>query len=141
MFSFLNDVKEFVTLLFSLGGWLILGAGVGAVGWALGWARSLYGLIAAAVVGAFLVSLSVIFDWVNNNDERKLRAELAVKELKLQEEIATNKALNEFLNQAREADVENAETISDLKSKLDKIESNPDCDIPQEVIDDLNKIR
>ena len=141
MFGLLSDFRELIALLFSLGGWIILGAAVGVIGWALGKASFFPGLIASAVAGAVLVSLAVIFDWVVSNDERELRAELAVKELKLAEEIATSKALNEYLKEAREADVENTEVISDLKSKLEKIEDNPSCDIPQEVIDDLNKIR
>ena len=141
MFGLLSDFRELIALLFSLGGWIILGAAVGVIGWALGKASFFPGLIASAVAGAVLVSLAVIFDWVVSNDERELRAELAVKELKLAEEIATSKALNEYLKEAREADVENTEVISDLKSKLEKIEDDPSCDIPQEVIDDLNKIR
>ena len=140
MFGFLSDIREFFALLFSLGNWLMFGAFLAALG---GLLRPWAGLVTCAVVGAVLTFLAITGHWLGSDTERtaRLEAALRAKAAKLEEVKATNAQLQDFLAEGRIVAEHNAGVIDRLRERIATQDERPDCTIPGDFIDDLQKLR
>lgn len=118
---------------------LFIGAGA-AVGAVATFTRPVWGVIGNAIMGATVVGLIVLSGWAS--DDRGY-----IKRLKEQNEILTKKNLElkrtgaaqaELIGELGKASTHNEEVLDRLRDKMDSI---PDCEIPEGVIDELRQIR
>lgn len=137
MISLFFTIKGFFNDLMSIGLWLALGAGIGALATVL---RPLWGLLGNAAMGAALMAVVILGDWLGDDSERikKLEAEKYALELKQEELRRTSEALRNTLAKLSDAALHNEKAMERLKSKL---ESVPECTIPEDVINEILDIR
>lgn len=137
MISLWFTIKAAIALLSQF----LLFIGVGAaVGAAATFTRHIWGVLGNALMGAAAVALIVLSGWASNDSDR-------IKRLKEQNEILTKKNLElkrtgeaqaELIGELGKASAHNEEVLDRLRDKMDTI---PDCEIPEGVIDELRKIR
>lgn len=107
-----------------------------------------WGLATAALVGLVIVggvaATDTYRDLQQSDAQRQideLAAENAEKALKIDEIRRTTAALQKDLAEQRKADAANAAIITDLNRKLDASGARPECIIPEDIVDEINKIR
>ena len=118
---------------------IFLGAGA-AIGAAASILRPWLGILGNAAMGAIAVGVAVLSGWAADDSDRvrALQAENERLERKATELRLTQAALRETLAALGDAAAHNEKVMTDLRSKLDSI---PDCTIPEDVTDELRKIQ
>lgn len=133
MFEVLGLITGFFKTLFSL--WSYLGAGAAAAlfGHIVGrYINPLWGLaVGAAIVGG-------MYFWVWSADN--LRAQNEALRLKQNELRLTQEALRNTLKEMADAALNNEKVVNNLKIKLEAMPDLPECVIPEDITDELNKI-
>ena len=145
MWGLLSDVKDFFALIVSLSNYLFLGAGIAFVGWLGGWVfkRSLAGLLIAMAVGAVIMAWSVIGAWLGDNSQRirDLEAANYLLTVKQDELRLTGDALRKTLEEMRLTAEHNTEVMVELNYKLERLPPKTECDIDEDVLDELDKLQ
>jgi len=140
MLSLLSDIKHYLSLVFQLGNWLLLGA-------ALAFAGALFvrwlGYAGVAVGGAVIMFLAITGHWLGDDSDKlkRLEAELEAKKAELAISKATNNQLTADLTAETKAAVENALIANNLQKMIDALPDNPECGVSKEFTDELNKLQ
>lgn len=137
MISLWFTIKAAIALLSQF----LIFIGAGAVVAAIAtFAKPFWGVLGNAVMGAVVIGLVVLSGWATNNDSQleRLRAQNEILTKKNLELRLTGQAQAELIGELGKASAHNEKVMDDLRDKLDTI---PDCEIPEGVIDELRKIR
>lgn len=129
-------IIAFLKTLVSLASFIGAGAAAALVGQVVGrWFSPLVGI----VCGAAIVASMAVFVW--STDNTKLKQQNAALKAKQVELIRTQAALRETLGELSKAAQDNEQTMANLREKLNAMPDKPECVIPKDITDELNKIR
>ena len=132
MFTILAFLKTVVSLASFIGA----GAAAALAGQVVGrWFSPLVGI----ACGAAIVASMAVLVW--STDNTKLKAQNAALRAKQVELVRTQAALRETLGALSKAAQDNEQTMATLRKKLDAMPDKPECIIPKDITDELNKIR
>ena len=132
MFAVLGILKTLASLASFLGA----GAAAALIGQVVGrWFSPLVGIVCgAAIVGGMAY-------WVWAADNTKLKAQNAALRAKQVELVRTTNALRHTLGELSKAAEYNEGVMEQLNEKLSNMPDKPECIIPKDITDELNKIR
>ena len=129
-------ILAFLKTVVSLASFIGAGAAAALVGQVVGrWFSPLVGI----VCGAAIVASMAVLVW--STDNTKLKAQNAALRAKQVELVRTHAALRETLGELSKAAQDNEQTMASLRKKLDAMPDKPECIIPKDITDELNKIR
>jgi len=129
-------ILAFLKTVLSLASFIGAGAAAALVGQVVGrWFSPLVGI----VCGAAIVASMAVLVW--STDNTKLKAQNAALRAKQVELVRTHAALRETLGELSKAAQDNEQTMATLREKLDAMPDKPECIIPKDITDELNKIR
>lgn len=138
MFSVLGAVVDFLKLIFSFGGWLILAAVLVTIGTILSRAY-----LAALATGVTLMFVVLAWGWLSDDSKKveQLERELKAKTAQLEIERATNKELGKHLAEEAAIAEHNAVVVSNLQKIIDALGDKPECGVSKDFTDALKDIR
>lgn len=129
-------ILAFLKTVLSLASFIGAGAAAALVGQVVGrWFSPLVGI----VCGAAIVASMAVLVW--STDNTKLKAQNTALRAKQVELVRTQAALRETLGALSKAAQDNEQTMATLREKLDAMPDKPECIIPKDITDELNKIR
>jgi hypothetical protein len=140
MLGLLSDIKGYVSQIFQLGDWLILGAALAFLGAMF---QRWLGYAGVAVSGAIIMFLAITGHWLGDDSNRikRLEAELQTKKLELAVEQATGDQLQMDLAREIEVSITNADIVDNLQQQINAMEDTPECGVSEEFTDELKKLR
>ena len=140
MFGLLGDIKGWISQIFQLGDWLILGAGLAFLGAMF---QRWLGYAGVAVSGAVIMFLAITGHWLGDDSDKikRLEAALQTKKLELAVENATNDRLQQDL--AREISIAkgNEAVSNNLYAQIQAMKDLPECGVSKDFTDELKKLK
>jgi len=124
---------------------LCVGALIGVGAWLVGRFTGVSGAAAFGAVAILSAYVSGIADQASAQRAQAkvnaLQIENAIQAKKIDEIKATNAVLEQSTGEAKDTVEHNAKVIADLNKALDAIGDKPDCTIPGDILDELDKLR
>ncbi|HUS84367.1 MAG TPA: hypothetical protein VMX56_04420 [Anaerolineales bacterium] len=140
MLGILADIKQFIATVMSLGSWLILGAALAFFGALF---RPWVGFSGVAAGGAAIMFLAITGHWLGDDSKKleQLEAELRGANIALAIASAERELVEKHLKKEKAVTESNAAVISRLNEKISAQSERPDCTIPGDLFNDLDKLR